>query len=84
VLPNRTCIKLANRILLCWHLQEAASLKDPFSTHVVAPDTEAVVELDKEVLSVFESDRPNHDKIEKLLTMQVSSCCCCCWLGVGK
>jgi hypothetical protein len=62
----------ADKIHMAMDLKEATSLKDPFSTHVIAPDTEAVVELDKEVLSVFESDRPNHDKIEKLLTMQSS------------
>jgi hypothetical protein len=53
-------------------LQEAAAVKDPFGEHLVAPDKESLVEIEKETESVFSSDRPEHEKIDKLLTMQVS------------
>lgn len=51
-------------------LKEAAAVKDPFGEHLVAPDKESLVEIEKETESVFSSDRPEHEKIDKLLTMQ--------------
>lgn len=48
-------------------------MKDPFATHMAAPDKEELVEIEKETDCAFLDDRPQHDKIEKLLTMQASA-----------
>lgn len=53
------------------HAQEAASLKDPFAAHMAAADKEEMLELDKEVDQELSSPRPEHDKLDKLLAMQV-------------
>lgn len=49
-------------------------MKDPFGEHLVAPDKESMIEIEKETDSVFSSEKPEHEKIDKLLTMQVSGC----------
>lgn len=74
-LSGEACARLQSHDTLPCHqlsVQEATSLKDPFSEHLVAPDKEELVEIEKEVEGVFESPKPDHDKIEKLLTMQVT------------
>jgi hypothetical protein len=62
----------AEKIHMAMDLKEAASLKDPFTEHVCAPDKEEIIEIEREVEGVFTEDKPNHDKVEKLLTMQSS------------
>jgi hypothetical protein len=49
-------------------------MKDPFGEHLVAPDKESMIEIERETENVFSSEKPEHEKIDKLLTMQVSGC----------
>lgn len=69
-LRSRRNATLDAAVVLC--LQEAASLKDPFTAHMEAPDKEELVEIEKEMDGAFVSPRPDHERIEKLLTMQAS------------
>jgi len=62
----------ADKIHTAMDLKEAASLKDPFTAHMEAPDKEELVEIEKEMDGAFVSPRPDHERIEKLLTMQSS------------
>lgn len=59
-----------DKIHLAIDLKEAAAMKDPFGEHLVAPDKESMIEIERETENVFSSEKPEHEKIDKLLTMQ--------------
>lgn len=55
-------------------LQEASSLKDPFTAHMLAPEKAEAVEVDTQLEQELQAERPSHDRLEKLISLKVSVC----------
>jgi hypothetical protein len=53
-------------------LQEASSLKDPFTAHMLAPERAEAVEVDTQLDQELLADHPSHERIEKLIALKVS------------
>jgi hypothetical protein len=53
--------------------QEASSLRDPFTAHMLAPEKAEAVEVDTQLDQELQADHPSHDRLEKLISLKASS-----------
>lgn len=53
-------------------MQEAASLREgAFAVHLAAPDKDALLDVESAVDTEFEEEHPQHERLEKLLSVKV-------------